>query len=98
MTAQPLRLVEATVDEKSVQPGVESIRVAQRAQIAPRPYERLLDRVLGLVGIVQDQPSGAIQPRDRGGRKRGKGVMIAPPRPLHELSLHACPSVARRPT
>ena len=88
-------LRQAFDEAVAVKPGVETIRVAQRAQVAPGPDERLLDRVLGLFGIAQDQPGGGVEPGDRGGCKRGKGVMIAPPRSLHEISLHGSPSDKR---
>ena len=88
---EPARLIDAGADEQPVKPGVEAVGVAQRGQITPGPDERLLDGVLGLVGIAQDQPGGGVQPEDRGACQRGEGVMIASPRPLHEFSLHHAP-------
>src|SRR6188508_1276226 len=59
MPPEPLGLVETAVHEQSVEPGVEAVGIAQRPHVAPRTYERLLDRVFGLLGIVQDEPGGA---------------------------------------
>ena len=44
-------------------------RAACWASSAPRSFERLLDRVLHLIVIVQDQPGGTVQSGDRGGRR-----------------------------
>src|SRR3954451_6063847 len=71
-----------------MEPGVEARRVPQRGQVSPRPDERLLDGVLGLIGVAKDEPGGGVQPEDRGSCKRCEGVMIASPRPFHELLLH----------
>jgi hypothetical protein len=88
MTPKPARLIDAGADEQSVEPGVEAIGAAQRRQVTPGPDERLLDGVLGLVGVTQDEPGGRIQPEDRGACQHGEGVMIAPSCSLHEILLH----------
>ena len=84
--------------EQAVEPRVEAVGIAQRGQIAPGADERVLHRVLRLFGVPEDEPGGSVQPEDRGACQRGEGVMIAPSRSLHELSLHARPSAAARPT
>jgi hypothetical protein len=80
-------------------PPIATRSVSQRGQVAPRANERLLHCVLGEVRVVENQSCGRIHAVDRGGRKRGEGVMIALSRPFHELSLHVTLSVvaARRP-
>ena len=74
-----------------MEPGVETFGTAQRGQVTPGSDERLLDGILGLVGIAQDEPGGGVQPEDRGACQRGEGVMIAPSRSLHEFLLHHAP-------
>ena len=91
MAPQPARLIDAGADEQAVKPGVEAVGAAQCGQVTPGPNERLLDGVLGLVGIAQDEPGGGIQPEDRGACQRGEGVMIASSRSLHEFPLHHAP-------
>ena len=71
-----------------MEPRIEAIRVAQTWQVAPRTDQGLLHGVLGPVGVTEDESCGRVQPTDRGACKRLEGVMIAPLRPLHELSLH----------
>ena len=80
-----------------MKPGVEAPQVAQRGEVPPGSDERLLDGVLGPVGIAQDQPGGRVHALDRGARERGKGVMVASSRTLHEIQLHLAPSAAARP-
>lgn len=70
-----------------MQPGIEAIGVAQCPKVAPRPDERLLDRVAGQVGIAQDEEGGCVQPGETDIDERGEGVMIASPRSLDESSL-----------
>ena len=91
MAPQPARLIDAGAVQQAVEPGVEAVGTAQRGQVTPGPDERLLDGVLGLVGVAQDEPGGGIQPEDRGACQRGEGVMIAPSRSLHEFLLHHAP-------
>src|SRR3954451_10763652 len=98
MAPEPARLIDAGAVQQSVEPGVEAVWAAQRGQVTPGPDERLLDGVLGLVGIAQDEPGGGIQPEERGACQLGEGVMIAPSRSLHESLLHQRPSAAARPT
>jgi hypothetical protein len=87
-TAASPQLVPAGVQEQPVEPGLEAIDVAQRGQIPPAADERLLDGVLGQVGVTKDEPRRGIQPADRGACEHGEGIMIALPRSLHEVPLH----------
>lgn len=82
------RFIDARAIQESVEPGVELVRVPQGGEVSPRADEGFLYRILRLVGIAQDEPGGSVQPGDRGGRELGKGVMIAPPRSIHEVLLH----------
>ena len=88
---QAARLVDAGPIEQAVEPGVEASGTAQRGQVSPCPDERLLDGVLGLVGVAKDEPGGSIEPEDRGSCKLGEGVMIASSRSFHEILLHVAP-------
>ena len=81
----------AGVQEEPVEPGVEAVGVAQGGQVPPASDERLLDGVLGAVGVPEDESGGGVEPADRGACKHGEGVMIALPRSLHEVPLHVRP-------
>jgi succinyl-CoA synthetase beta subunit len=91
MSPEPARLIDTGADEQPMEPGVETIGAAQCGQVTPGPDERLLDGVLCQVGIAQDEPGGSVQPEDRGACQLGEGVMLAPPRSLHEFLLHHAP-------
>ena len=85
------RTVSDWLDEQAVEPGVETVGAAQPRKVAPSTDERLLDGILGLVGVAKDEPGGGVQSEDRGACQRGEGVMIAPSRSLHEFLLHHAP-------
>ena len=95
---EPARLIDAGTNEQAVEPGVEPVDAPEGGQVAPGPDERLLDGVLGLVGITEDQAGGGIEPEDRGSCQRGKGVMIAPPAPDPRDPAACRPSAATRPS
>ena len=88
-------LIAAGVEEEPVEPRLEAIGVAQAGQVPPAPDERLLDGVLRAVGIPEDESGRGVQSTDRGACQQGEGVMIALPRPLHEVSLHVALVSAR---
>src|SRR4029079_10297212 len=91
MPADSSSLIDAGVDEEPVEPGVETVGIAQRGQITPGPDERVLHGVPGPFEVPEDEPRGRVQPGDRGACQLGEGVMIAVPRSLHEVSLHLAP-------
>src|SRR4029079_2409423 len=83
--------IDAGTDEKSMQPAIERVRVAQSGQVAPCPDERFLDGVAGQLSISKDQSRGCVQPCDARADEHGEGVMIALPGSFHESSLvHGC--------
>ena len=87
-TPVPPQLVVAGTDEQAVEPRLESIGVAEPWQIPPGADEGFLDGVLRPLGIADDEPGGRVHAPDRGACERFEGVMIAPLRPFHELTLH----------
>jgi hypothetical protein len=52
--------ITADVDEDSVEPRLESGRVAQRSGRPPGPQQGILRRILRLMLIAEDQPSPAV--------------------------------------
>ncbi len=75
------------MDDELAERGVEPIGVAERRQVAPGADEAFLDRVARELRVPQDQPCGRVQSRDGRAGKQCEGVMIAPLRPLDEVSL-----------
>ncbi len=96
-TTPSTRQVETGMNGQSMEPGIEPVRVAKPGQIPPGADEGFLDRVAGKLAVPEDQPRSRVETGDRRARKRGEGVMIAPPRSLDEFPLiHvAAPELAR---
>jgi hypothetical protein len=92
----PASNVEARVGCQAIEPGVETIRVAQPGQIAPGSDEGVLDRVSRELAVPEDEAGGGVQPREGSAGDRGKGVMIALPRSLDETTLVHCRLSYRR--
>ena len=53
-TALARRLGDADVDEQPLEPGIESVRIAEAAQVTPGDHQRVLQRVLGPIDIAED--------------------------------------------
>src|SRR4051794_15639883 len=70
----PARLVEAAVDEETMEPGVEPVRVAKPGQVSPGTYQRVLDRVARELRVPKDEARGRVQPRSRRRGEHGEGV------------------------
>ena len=71
-----------------MEPGIESVRIAEAGQVSPRMDESFLDRILGSRSITQNEhcdPEEAVSGRDREGLK---GLVIATPRRFHDIALH----------
>jgi hypothetical protein len=48
------RLGDADVDEQTLEPGVEPVRIAEAPQVAPGDHQRILKGILGPVDVSQD--------------------------------------------
>jgi len=87
--------VEAGVDGQSVEPGLESIWVAQAREVAPRSDVGVLDGVAGEVLVAKDQAGDRLEPRDRPADEQPEGVVIASACPFDEIPLvHGHPNDA----
>jgi hypothetical protein len=89
----PAGLVNRGVDDKSVEPGVETLRIAQSGQVAPGPDERLLDRIARELAVAEDQAGGRVESRCSCPREHREGVAIAPTCAFHERPLVHGPSL-----
>ena len=86
-TASPPNDVDTGSEDQAVQPRLEAIGIAEGWQAPPSGEEPILDRVSRELVVPEDQAGCRVQPRDERAGKRGKGIMIASPRALDELSL-----------
>ena len=77
------------VDEQSVEPGVEPVRVTKPGQVTPGANEGVLDRVARELRVPEDEARGRVQPRDaarRRARRRRRDRPALPARraaPVH---------------
>ena len=82
--------VETGVHDKSMQPGVKPVGIAESRQLAPCADERLLDRVARELRVPEDESGSSVQPREGWVDEPREGVGITPPRAFDELSLVHC--------
>ena len=94
MTSSAPEFVSDRAHQQTSQPGVEAGDVAERSEIAPAPNERLLDGVLGAIGVTKDEARNRVQPVDDRSCEDVEGLALAVPGPSHESGLigaHASP-------
>jgi hypothetical protein len=89
----PAGLVDRGVDDQSVEPGVETLRIAQSRQVAPGPDERLLDRIARELTVAEDQAGGRVQSCCSCPHEHRERVAIAPTCAFHERPLVHGPSL-----
>ena len=90
-------LVEAGVHEQAVEPRIEPLGITQPGQVTPGSHQGVLDRIARELAVPEDEARGRVEPGGRRGREHGEGVVIASPRPLHELPPVHRPLVLARP-
>ena len=95
LASAALELVVHVVDEEPTEPGIEAVGVAQAGQVAPAGDERLLDRVLGAIGVAQDEARHGEEPVDDARHDHVERLPVALGCSLHERSLHASLPPAR---
>lgn len=78
-------------DQDPMQPRLETVEVSQATQVSPGLDERLLDRIVGQVAVPEHQLGDVEEPADRRGGELGKGLPIAPSRPLDQLAPYRHP-------
>lgn len=87
-TTEAPALVQAGSDEEAVEPGVETIGIAEGGKVPPGPNEGLLDSILGPFRIAQDQSRCAIEPAGTSSDEVGEGLGVAPCGSVDQVPLH----------
>jgi hypothetical protein len=90
----PLRFVVAGVNEDSVDPGLEAVRLPQVRESAPGDDEGVLQRVLSPTAITQDPERDGEEDVTDLVYQDGECLPIAPTGLLDEVSIH--PSTSGR--
>ena len=60
-TPAPARLVEAGIDKKAVEPGIELVRITKSGQVSPGSHQGVLDRVARELRVPEDESRGRVQ-------------------------------------
>ena len=89
----PSSLAVAGVDDESMEPAIEAVWIADRADVDPGGDQRLLDSVGGKVVATKDEAGRPMQTVERVGGQRRKGVVVAIAGAKDEISLHLAPKV-----
>ena len=63
-------------------------RIPERGELLPGGHERLLGRVLGALGVPEDETRDGIESTDRAARQLRERLPIACHRPFHEVPMH----------
>ena len=84
----PTCLGIAGVDDESMEPGLEALRIAQGRQVALDTDERLLRRILCAMRVPEDPVGEGVAAIDGLRRQGCKGILVTADRALHELGLH----------
>ena len=71
-----------------MEPGLETIGIAKRSQLAPGHDEGGLNGVLGPVGVAQDPARDRHAPIADHAGEGVEGLLVAPLRLVHEISVH----------
>ena len=79
---------DADVREDAMDPGVESVRIAEIRQVSPGDHQRVLQGILGPIDFPKD-PMGDREPSiATGSHQVDECRLVAIPRRLDELSVH----------
>lgn len=84
-------LAVAGTDHETMEPAIEAVRIADRADMEPGRDQGLLHRVGGKVVAAEDEAGRPVESVERLVGERREGVMVAIPRPENEISLHGSP-------
>jgi peptide-methionine (R)-S-oxide reductase len=85
--ARAARFRVAGMNDETMQPGVETLGLAQRRQVAPGAEQRLLRRVLGTVAVAQDPHGEGKAAVDVLRRQLGERGTITVRGPVDEIEL-----------
>lgn len=77
-SAGPTRLEEAEPHDEAVGPRFEAVDVPQARQVTPHRHERLLDGVVGAVGVPNDPVCGRVEALHGSAGQQLVGLAISP--------------------
>ena len=84
-------LRDADIDQEAAQPGVEPIRIAEPAKVAPGDHQRVLQGILGSIDVAEDSMRDREEAVGTGADQVDKRRPITPCRRLDEVAIHLLP-------
>jgi hypothetical protein len=86
--ALAFRLGETGANNEAVEPGVESVRIAEPRQVTPSDHQRILQGVLGPIDVTEDPLGEGVQTVATDSDQVGIGLPVTLPCRLDEISIH----------
>ena len=86
-----LGLGETRADDQAVEPGVESIRIAEVGQVAPGDDEGVLQGILGSIDVTQDPLGKDEETTEARLDQLGIRLAVPVPRRLDQIAIHPAP-------
>ena len=82
------RFGDASADDEAVQPRVETVRIAERGQIAPGDHQCFLHSILGPIDVAEDPLRDRVEAVTPNTDQVGVGLPVTATSPLHEILIH----------
>jgi hypothetical protein len=89
------RLRDADVDEKALEPRIESVRIAEATHVTPGDHQRVLQGILGPIGVAEDPLGGRKETVLASADQVDIRVPIPVPCRLDEIAVHGLRLVGR---
>jgi hypothetical protein len=71
-----------------MQPGIESVRIAESTQVTPGDHQRILEGILGSIDVPQDPMRDREEPVATRMDQVHEGLLVAALRRLDEIAIH----------
>ncbi len=84
----PRRLGDAHVDDETLEPGIEPVRIAEPPQVTPGDHQRVLKGILGPIDVAQDPLGDREEPVIPNADQVDERLPIPVPCRLDEIAVH----------
>jgi hypothetical protein len=93
--ARAARLQVAGMDEETIDPRIEAVRIAEPRQLAPGDHQRLLNGVLGSIDVAKDAIGDPEKPVTASSGQDAERIAVPALGLLDEIDVHRPPSPRR---
>jgi hypothetical protein len=88
------RLVDALMNEESLQPRVEPVRIAEPSKVTPGDHQRILEGILGSIDVAEDPLCDREEAVGAGADQVDERLPVSTLSHLDEFQIHQGPLVA----